>query len=185
MLKRTLSILTVAGILMACQPKKQADSSANETENIAFSERSENVKTLVQSDEGILRGIDLGVPKDVVKKKESAKLESEDADYAYFQSDLNDIEFFDIEYSFVEDTIFGIELEVFAGSDETAPLIYVEMEEYFDQKFGKGVYGLDDYQIWNTKTKDGKDVVLGMKFVIPLEEGSTPRVKVKSELANW
>lgn len=186
MINRTFSVIAMAAILTSCGPQKQSnDETQAASEKIGFTKRSENVQTLIQSDNGILRGIDLGVPASVIKKKESAKLETEDSDFVYFQSDLNDVEFFDIEYSLVEDTIYGIEMEVFAASNETAPIIYVELEEYFDQKFGKSIYGLNDYQIWNTKTANGLNAVIGMKFVVSLEENSSPRVQIKSELANW
>lgn len=187
MIKKILlfSLITISFVGCKCDCETSSNEVENEkTQATPFDAWTNDLQTIVVSNEGILRGIDLGTPASEIKK-ESAALENQDKNYAYFQSDLNQIEFFDVEYSFLEDSISAIELEVYAATADRAPELYVELESYFNERFGKNLYGLNDYQIWNTTTAKGQKVALGLRFEIPIEAESVPRVKITAEIVEW
>ena len=187
MIKKILFIGLISMSVISCKPKSAEVKEEDKTTAAAvtpFEEWTQDLQTIVVSKEGVLRGIDLGTAASEIKK-ESAALENQDKNYAYFQSDLNQIEFFDVEYSFVEDSIAAIEMEIYAATDDRAPELYIELESYFNERFGTNLYGLNDYQIWNTTTAKGQKVALGLRFEIPTEAESVPRVKITAEIVEW
>lgn len=181
---KKLSIVLFAAVIGTACERKCKETTELSTDLLPIERYAADVKNVVLNNEGIIRGIDLGQPISVLEK-EVAALENQSEGYAYFQGDLNDVEFYDIEYFSIQDTLTAVEMEIFGANDERTVQILVQLEEYFDAKYGKSVYGFDDYRIWNTKNKQGNTVAIGIKFEFPLIEESTARVKIKAELSEW
>lgn len=184
-MKKFLLVAVFAFALIGC---KYCDcdekESATSKEVLPLTEYSTDVQNIVLSDESIFRGIEVGLSKSEIKK-ETAALENEEEDYAYFQGDLNEIEFYDIEYFMVEDTIVSIEMEIYSATDKRTPQILLQMEDYFNNKFGEALEGLNGYKIWNTQNSLGETVAVGLRFEIPLIEDGVSRVQIKVELSDW
>jgi hypothetical protein len=144
----------------------------------------QDVQNIVVSEEGIIRGMELGLPGTQINK-ELAKLEVKEDNYAYFQADLNAAEFFDIEYFMVEDTLKKVEIEIYPSNDSRTPQLLVELESYFENKFGNSMQGFDDFKIWNVKNSRGKNVTIGVRYEIPVAANEVSKVKIKAELTEW
>ena len=97
-MKKLFFGITILSVLASCKPKK------DENAKLPFDVWTEDVQNIVVNEEGMIRGMELGMPGTQINK-ELAKLEVKEDNYAYFQADLNAAEFFDIEYFMVEDTL--------------------------------------------------------------------------------
>ena len=177
-MKKLIFGITILSVLASCKPKK------DENAKLPFDVWTEDVQNIVVNEEGMIRGMELGMPGTQINK-ELAKLEVKEDNYAYFQADLNAAEFFDIEYFMVEDTLKKVEIEIYPSNDSRTPQLLVELESYFENKFGASMQGFDDFKIWNAKNSRGKNVTIGVRYEIPVAANEVSKVKIKAELTEW
>lgn len=177
-MKKIVLGIVILSALVSCKPKKEENTS------LTFDMWTEDIQNIIVNEEGIIRGMELGMPGSQIDK-ELAKQEVKEENYAYFQADLNAAEFYDIEYFMVEDTLKKVEIEIYPSSDSRTPQLLVELESYFENKFGKAMQGFDDFKIWNTKNSRGKNVTVGVRYEIPVAANEVSKVKIKAELTEW
>ena len=78
-----------------------------------------------------------------------------------------------------------MEIEIYPSNDSRTPQLLVELESYFENKFGASMQGFDDFKIWNAKNSRGKNVTIGVRYEIPVAANEVSKVKIKAELTEW
>lgn len=115
----------------------------------------ENYKTIQKSEEGHLRGVSIGMTFEEVQSKENpAFLKSKKQDYLHYDYPINMGNSYTVAYDFSEeDKLYETELTVFFDAIEDAQTLFLDFEEQFNQKYGKGERAEDGFSIWKSKSE--------------------------------
>lgn len=98
-------------------------------------EANANVRKITKNDNGVMRGIELGMPFEKVKAIEGPPY-SEDTSSLTYSFDFNDTEWGDVTYNFTSRILSGIDIDLFLD-EHSSISIYVEaFKNYFNSRFG-------------------------------------------------
>jgi len=113
-------------------------------------EEQPQIKTIPKA--SVFRGINFGMPINQVKRRESAVLIDEDEENMVlsYTLDLNEVEFADIRYTFLEGRLDKIEYDVYTQSKESATDFYQKFEKEFND-FYEGEENIWDGTIKNKR----------------------------------
>ena len=114
----------------------------------------EHYEIINKSEEGQLRGVSIGMTIEAVKAKEGLRfLKSEKSDYLHYDYPVSMGNSYTVAYDFSEeDKLYEIELTVFFDAIEDAQTLFLDFEEKFNQKYGKGEKADDGFNIWEMRS---------------------------------
>ncbi|MFN4233358.1 MAG: hypothetical protein ACK4IK_00985 [Bacteroidia bacterium] len=152
-----LLIIVVTTLMVSCSNVKDLE------------EYSPELEKLLITNEGVLRGVEIGMNLETVKKIEKAALSDESNDYLYYDATLNESDYFTINYYFSEKGLYEITMDVYQDNTANALSLKNALETYLNDKYGKSKIK-DDYMIWETDAKGFKNVEISL-FGEEREEG--------------
>ncbi len=163
-----LQLLTcvLSGALLACAPDRAAEQVANRADTLpyedpflAMEDYSPPFRQLVLTEEGTWRGLDLGVSFETLLARETADVKDE-ADSLLMVSvnldstmlDLDSAEFADITYSFAQDTLREVHVEVYLTSDTSLKNLTRDFVDFYNKKYAPAVnyHPQDSLYVWQT-----------------------------------
>lgn len=152
-----LIIIVVATLMVSCNNVRDLE------------EYSPELEKLLITNNGVLRGVEMGMSLETVKKLEKAALSDESSDYLYYDATLNESDYFTINYYFSEKGLYEITIDVYQDNTANALSLKNALETYFNDKYGKSKTK-DDYMIWETEANEFKKVEISL-FGEEREEG--------------
>jgi hypothetical protein len=152
-----LFIIVVSTLITSCSHVKELD------------EYSPELAILAVTNEGVFRGIELGMSLDDVKSIEKAALNDESSDYLYYDASLNESDYYTINYYFSGKGLYEITIDVYQDNTAAALSLRNAIETFFTDKYGKPKTK-DDYLLWETDAKGFKNVEISL-FGEEREEG--------------
>jgi len=116
-------------------------------------------QNLVQSEEGVFRGVRLGLSKDEVKKKErnygNSEIQEENSQYLDYMVDYGSLENTDLRYKLNDrGNVEVIEVNIYPNSKAGQDSLYNEFYSYFSEKYGKGMVIGAGIIKWEQKNND-------------------------------
>ena len=124
-------------LFLACTPKKN-----------------QYFDTLLKSDSGLFRGIEIGCSIPDVKQTENIEFLVDDMpDYLYYDYKLDMGNSYTISYDFSENKLYEIELAAYFDQIEDANQIFRDFSNHFNKIHGKGKIEVDGYTSWRTKSE--------------------------------
>ena len=120
--------------------------------------------SIVKSEEGIFRGVEIGNTIDEVKASENNTfLVDNMPDYLYYDYKLDMGNSYTISYDFSQNNLYEIELSAYFDKIEDANNLFVELTAHFFERYGKGKIATDGYTSWRTKSKEtGNTIEIAM-----------------------
>lgn len=124
----------------------------------------EHYNTILKSEQGDFRGVEIGMSKNQVKKLEDTSfLKDEMPTYLHYDIPINMGNSYTVAYDFSEDEkLYEIEVSVFFDVIEDAQTLLEDFENTFTKKYGNGSNSDDGFIIWNNKS-NGKNIEIAMK----------------------
>jgi hypothetical protein len=124
-------------ILFSCTPKKN-----------------QYFDTLLKTETGIFRGIEIGNSIEKVKETENEDfLVDNMPDYLYFDYKLDMGNSYTVSYDFSENQLYEIELAAYFDQIEDADELFKDFSNHFNKIHGKGKIEDDGYTSWRTKNE--------------------------------
>lgn len=120
--------------------------------------------TILKSEKGTFRGIEIGDNIETVKKTENLNfLVDNMPDYLYFDYELDMGNSYTISYDFSENKLYEIEVAAYFDLVDDVNLLFTEFSDYFNTQYGKGKIEDDGYTTWRTKDKKtGNNIEIAM-----------------------
>lgn len=116
--------------------------------------------TIVKSEEGIFRGIEIGNSVEQIKTAENKEfLVDNMSDYLYYDYKLDMGNSYTISYDFSEDKLYEIQLSSYFDAIEDAEKLFADFNNHFTKKYGTGKIENDGYTSWRTKSKNTGNTV--------------------------
>ncbi len=123
-----------------------------------------SAETIIQPDKGgDFRGIRLGdKPRLIKRTEESSSVYSMPDELIYrFEPNEADSTWYEISYSFNEDGLNHISLDVFPQSHDLKEHLYTEFTAYYTQRYGQGKRG-GNHEEWHGLTMQGRFVTVSL-----------------------
>jgi len=123
-----------------------------------------SAETILQpSKGGDFRGVRLGdKPKIIKRKEESSSVYSMPDEIIYrFEANEADSTWYEISYSFNEDGLNHISLDIYPQSDELKEHLSADFESYYNQRYGPGKTNAS-HQEWRGLTVQGHYVTVSL-----------------------
>jgi hypothetical protein len=114
--------------------------------------QNQHYNTILKSDEGNIRGVEIGAGIEAVKALEdSTFLKNEMPDYLYYEYDINMGNSYTATYDFSEENkLYEIEIAVYFDVIEDANTLFTDFSNHYNKKYGKGKIEEDGYTTWHT-----------------------------------
>lgn len=110
-------------------------------------------ETVISSNEGVFRKMNLGDGLNNVLKKETAQPLETDSAYLYYEYALPDsIGSFNVTYNFDEKGLFEIQSIIFINNPETTEEVMNRFKTYFDNYYGSSQTEMG-FSIWSVKSE--------------------------------
>ncbi len=107
---------------------------------------SDLLAALFQSDEGLFRGIELGMTQaDVKTHLDPKKITEEAADYLLIEDSLSNNRHYTFDCTFDEKGLREIRTDVFLYDQENADSLFAEVKNYFTKKYGAPAQARDGF----------------------------------------
>lgn len=106
------------------------------------------LEAIIKTDEGVFRGIHLGMSPDSLKLKELEGLIEASDDYFYYEFKI-DSSSYSIAYSFDEKKLSEIQVDIFLKTEEQAADVFNKFKDYFTEKYGAGE-NENEFFVWIT-----------------------------------
>ena len=108
-------------------------------------------KEVIRSENGVFRGLSLGVQLDSVLKIEKVKAIEADDSYLYYEFQVDTIGTYNITYTFNEKGLAEIQSDVFINNQTNTDGVFNAFKSYFDEHYGPS--GTDmGYSVWSIKS---------------------------------
>ena len=123
-----------------------------------------SAETIIQPDKGgDFRGVRLGdKPRLIKRKEESSSVYSMPDEIIYrFEPDEADSTWYEISYSFNEDGLNHISLDVFPKSQELKEHLHTDFTTYYTQRYGQGKQS-GNHEEWHGLTMQGRFVTVSL-----------------------
>jgi hypothetical protein len=135
-----------------------ADTVSVEKDN-GFQNYSRDFQNLLQSGEGVFRGVRLGLKKEAVKKKEASyknsQIQEETSQYIDYMVDYGSLENTDLRYKLNDrGNVEAIEVNIYPNSKSSQDSLFQEFENYFSNLYGEGREISSGVKIWESKEED-------------------------------
>jgi len=118
--------------------------------------------SIIKSEEGHFRGIEIGASLDEVKKSESVKPQDEEEDYLYYDIELGADDSYAISYSFDEKGLYEIQVDVFFEQPQSAVDLFSKFRTYFGEKYGSSKEEDDGYATWLTTSSVSDEIEISL-----------------------
>ncbi len=102
---------------------------------VSLGEANANVRKITKVDNGVIRGIELGMPFEKVKAIEGTPY-SEDTSSLTYSFDFNDTEWGDITYNFEGNILTNIDIDLFLDYHSSTAVYIDAFKNYFNSRFG-------------------------------------------------
>jgi hypothetical protein len=126
-----------------------------------LSKHTGELKKILKTEKGVLRGFNFGDSRETIKSSEDAKLEGEGKDFMVYKVEIDSSEYAEIMYTFDEANnvkMFGVAfIENMNVSIEER--ILDDFQAYFTQKHGKFAIDAKNDEVWTTA--DGYVIEMG------------------------
>ncbi|MDF2456130.1 MAG: hypothetical protein K0R51_2123 [Cytophagaceae bacterium] len=122
---------------------------------IQLSNYDKNIQTLIQDQNGLIRGFSLGMDSELIKSKNSTlqKVDSSAAAYTY-SSQLDPVEAADFTYQFANKKLNKIEVVIYPENEYRQGLYYRELKNYFSSKFKTKAVEENNSLTWFVPTQE-------------------------------
>lgn len=129
------------------------------TPQVSLENYSQDFQELLKSQEGIFRGIRLGLSREEIKKiedgYENSKLDEETAISLDYMVDFGSLENTELRYSFSDrGNLTGIDVYIYPHSKAAQDSLYSEFESYFSKVYGPSTDIGPDQKKWELKNND-------------------------------
>lgn len=120
--------------------------------------------SILKSDQGIIRGVEIGDGIEDVRKLENKDfLVDNMPEYLYFDYKLDKGNSYTISYDFSKNSLYEIEVSAYFDKIEDANNLFSELTAHFFERYGKGKIASDGYTSWRTKNiKSGNTIEIAM-----------------------
>jgi hypothetical protein len=111
-------------------------------------------ESILQSEEGQLRGVEIGTGLEDVKTFETeSNLRDKMPNYLHYDYEISMGNTYTVTYDFSEqDELYEIEVAVFLDVIEDADVLFKNFSDYFNRKYSIGRKEDDGYMTWHTKS---------------------------------
>ena len=159
------NFLIVALLISSC------NHSEKETTPRIFNEYHYALDSVIKSKDGILAGIELGQNKSVIPAKEVNEAIEKTADHITFEQKIDSISKYNITYSFENDTITEMEVQIISQNSEEGEKIMTDLKNYYQHKYTAPVMdkGYFVFNCFDSKKQN---------FTITLTDNSDPNNSV-------
>ncbi len=101
--------------------------------------------SIIRTPKGIIRGVELGATMNEVKRSEVVNITEADETYYYYEFKADSITTYSLTYSFIQDSLEEIELQVNCRNPDTGAVILNDIKNYYQKKYtapvmDKGIY---------------------------------------------
>lgn len=119
---------------------------------------------ILKSEQGIVRGVEMGSPIEDVRKLENKEfLVDNMPEYLYYDYKLDMGNSYTVSYDFSQNSLYEIEVSAYFDKIEDANNLFAELTAHFLENYGKGKIATDGYTSWRTKSnKSGNSVEIAM-----------------------
>ena len=181
-MKYTFLLLLSALILTSCEPvKKNSDKKESPKTTFEFKQANSKFQSIALSEDGDLRGLDIGVGIDKLQDLEKFLL-LEDDFYKHYQIDLNSYEFFDLIYYKYDNKLDEITVDVHLENDIEALEIHDDFVQWLSAKYGEPLLDYNGDLIWNKSVNDSTVVSFNLKMVSTFPDADKAGLEKKIEL---
>lgn len=118
-------------------------------------------QSVVLSDEGVFRGINLGDSQAAIEKKESVKPVESDSGYLYYEYKLDTTGSFNVTYNFDERGLNEIQSDIFINKSEQTEAIYDKFKAYFDEHYGDSESQMG-FTVWTVKSEKYDEIKISI-----------------------
>lgn len=125
------------------------------------------IDEIIQTNDGVLRGINLNSSADSITKTETAKPIEADDKRLFFEYVIDSITNYSIEYSLTNDSLEEVNLQINCNDPDVGSKIYSDLKDYYEKKLPNPVedQGQVVYNCFEGQRKP---------FVVSLSDNSTP-----------
>lgn len=138
-----------------------------------FEEYMPDFQSLVITNKGLVRGIDIGTTSKEVLKKETILLTTETKEKLVYMTELSNDESAEITYFLKDGKVDGMEYIIGQGSAKEVSSFILEFTDYFTSKYGPVIPKGTNEEVWKTPTGHeidifdiSKDNQFGLKIIV-------------------
>ena len=110
----------------------------------------QSFEKIMKSDNGIFRGVELGMCLENIKQQETISASEEDTNYLYYENALDSSNSFTVAYDFDQKKLKEIQLEVFINNIDEFSNLVATFKNYYENKYGKAE-NTNGFLIWTIK----------------------------------
>ncbi|HPQ09363.1 MAG TPA: hypothetical protein PK995_09075 [Bacteroidia bacterium] len=146
----------------ASKPKEDAEVSKR-----IFPQYSEYTEKIIKTDSSIIRGLNLNVSAEIIKKAENTTPSVEKKDTLEFNYKLDSIVSYNIKYSLHNDSLEEINIWIYTSNPDLSSQIFSELKEYYQKKLPNPIED-KGYVVYNCVQGERRP------FVVSISDFSTP-----------
>ncbi len=118
-------------------------------------------QSVMLSDEGVFRGVNMGDSQVEIQKNESAKPIEADTGYLYYEYKLDTVGTFNITYNFDDRGLNEIQSDIFINKSDQAEAIFDKFKTYFDQHYGDSESQMG-FNVWTVKSEKYDEIKISL-----------------------
>ena len=157
-----LWLIAFSGFLISCDNETETRNTETiavdsvQTAQIPLTEYSEAFKNLIKSNQGVFRGVRLGMEFTEVKKLEdTTQMEEQATDHIDYMVNLPRLETAEVRYIFdPNQKLSRIEVNIYPKSKDSQDSLYTELKNYYTSKYGSGSDSSESSMKWEHKKED-------------------------------
>ncbi len=159
-------ILIIAAVFQYCNSTSKNEQKSSVPKRI-FPQYSEYTEKIIKTDSSIIRGLNLNVTADIIKKTENTTPSAEKKDTIEFQYPIDSIVNYTIKYSLRNDSLEEINVWIYSANPDITAQIFNELKDYYQKKLPNSIED-KGYVVYNCVQGERRP------FVVSISDFSTP-----------
>ncbi|MCX7728765.1 MAG: hypothetical protein N2203_04770 [Bacteroidia bacterium] len=153
-------------LLIRCINKSETAVEENSHKRI-FPQYSEYTEKIIKSDSSVIRGLNLNVSAEVIKKCEGASPYADKKDTVEYRFQIDSVISYTVKYSLHNDSLEEINVWIYSNDSETTSKIFNELKDYYQKKLPNSIED-KGYVVYNCVQGERRP------FVVSISDFSTP-----------
>lgn len=145
--------------------------SKNEENNLApkriFPQYSEYTEKIIKTDSSVIRGLNLNISADIIKKTENITPSAEKKDTIEYQYQVDSVVNYTVKYSLRNDSLEEINVWIYSANPDITAQIFNELKDYYQKKLPNSIED-KGYVVYNCVQGERRP------FVVSISDFSTP-----------